>query len=447
MAHVLLFTSAWEGLLNSSVLLAERLARQGHRVTFAGPPAVAPVVADARLPFVSIPASRVREFMERDLQRGWLQRAGSIQTRRREALEAMSLAEVEACVADLDPDLILVDGELHGHIVLLIDTRHRLVTLNQFASVWRRPGLPPPHHRVTPGVGWKGSPLGLRLLWLNLRLRKLRTEWAQRVRYLGCDRVSLLRELARRRGLALRQWAEPRDWLIPFTYPRLPALSLHALEFEFPHEPREGVHYVGPLVPRERPDSRVSASTQARLAELFRKRAELGGTMKLIYAGFGSVFSVRGDLVRRLVDAVASQEHWHLVMSSAGSGGDLPTQLPPNVHVYDWVPQLTVLQHADVAVTHGGIHTIDECVVHAVPMLIYCGRETDMAGNTERVVYHGLGVSGDPLRDDPGEIRGHIAGLLTSSQIANNLEAMRAHYRAYEADRVAETVVQSLMRP
>ena len=95
--------------------------------------------------------------------------------------------------------------------------------------------------------------------------------------------------------------------------------------------------------------------------------------------------------------------------------------LPARVHTFPWVPQVDVLRQADVAVTHGGIGTVDECVSSGVPVLVYCGWETDMAGTTARVLHHGIGLAGDRRRDaragtvdarpDPAEVvdreRGH----------------------------------------
>jgi UDP:flavonoid glycosyltransferase YjiC (YdhE family) len=97
-------------------------------------------------------------------------------------------------------------------------------------------------------------------------------------------------------------------------------------------------------------------------------------------------------------------------------------------------------------VTHGGINTIDECVLNEVPMLVYCGWETDMAGNTARVAYHGIGIAGDRQRDDTVEIRGHIDRLLRERRFENNLRHMRSLYQAYIDDRVAERTVENLLQ-
>ena len=123
--------------------------------------------------------------------------------------------------------------------------------------------------------------------------------------------------------------------------------------------------------------------------------------------------------------------------------------LPERVHAFEWVPQLDVLRRTDAVVTHGGSNTIDECVLAGVPMLIYCGYQTDMAGNTVRVAHHGLGLAGE-ARDGVREIRGRLDrllgdGLLGDGGFLERVERMRGHYRAYVDGRVLERTVDELL--
>ena len=207
---------------------------------------------------------------------------------------------------DLDPDLVLINGEMHEHIIAAAGTGRPIALLNTFVSIWRRPGLPPPHHLVRPGVGWRGSRLGISLLWRELRLRKRLRACSQRIRRLGCDRLSILRRLAREVGFDFRRETDAGQWLIPFTYRRLPVLSLHALEFEFPHRPPSRVHYVGPMVLESRVDRplpaadragsrrswRAAVATAARHADL--RRLRIGASRP------------SSTLLRRLVEVVPS---------------------------------------------------------------------------------------------------------------------------------------------
>lgn len=461
MANILQVTCGFESLLYPSVELARRLAAAGHQVTFASLPGARELVEYQGLGFLPLKPSRYEEFLEADAKAGPFHRLLNLRRRRARAKEEMALESFAQALRDMDLDLVLVDGEMHEHILCALGSGVPTVLLNSFASIWRLPGLPPAHHLVQPGVGWKGTPAGMALLWFALRLRKWWRAASLRVRRVGCDRLSMLRLLAHEAGLDFGRTTDDSQWLIPFTYRQVPVLSLHALEFEFPHQPKDGVHYVGPMVLEGRMDRPLPAADRTRLEALLARRAsswragarragaqgeQLQGPKRLIYAGFGSVLSTDRAFLKRLVGVVAERPDWELVISLSGrlAAADLGT-LPERVHVFSWVPQTLVLQSSDVVVTHGGINTIDECVLEGVPMLVCCGFQTDMAGNTARVVYHGLGLAGDRRQDTTRVIRQHLDRLLDEPQFAANLRRLKQRYEAYAENRVAEQVVASLL--
>jgi UDP:flavonoid glycosyltransferase YjiC (YdhE family) len=81
----------------------------------------------------------------------------------------------------------------------------------------------------------------------------------------------------------------------------------------------------------------------------------------------------------------------------------------------------------------------------AVPMLIYCGGETDMAGTTSRVVHHGIGIAGDRRRDDVAEMRAHVDRLIADGGVRDRICRLRQACDAYAATKVAERAVESLL--
>lgn len=445
-ASILTVASGLPSVLYPSVELARRLAAAGHRLTFAALPESRALVKHLGLDFLPLDPSRYEEFLEVDAGAGRLHRLLHLRRRRERARDSLAMGGFARAVRDLAPDLVLINGEMHEHIIAAAGTGVPIALLNSFVSIWSQPGLPPPHHLVRPGVGWRGSRVGMSLLWLALRLRKKGRARAYRVRHVGCDRLSILRHLAREAGFDFRRETDDSQWLIPFTYRRLPVLSLHALEFEFPHRPPERVHYVGPMVLEPRIDHPMTEEDRARLDAIFERRRRPEGDRKLIYAGFGSIFSTDLAFLQRLLGIVAERLDWDLLISlsdriaPADLGG-----LPERVHAFSWVPQLSVLRHADVMVTHGGINTIDECVLNGVPVLVYCGHETDMAGTTARVVHHGIGIAGDRRRDSTPVIREHLDRLLREPSFQDNVWRLRARYSAYAENRVAEGVVESLI--
>jgi zeaxanthin glucosyltransferase len=446
MARILCVTNGLAGLLYSSLELARRLETAGHDITFASVPDAGSTIRSRGIRFVPIDVDGYDRFLASDATRGTLTRLLSVRDRRRRAAQAMGADSFVALLRDLGPDLVLVDAEMHAHIMAASAAGYRTALLVTFVSIWRRPGLPPPHHLVRPGAGWRGTALAIGLMWLNLRVRKRRvaiTQWFGRI---GCDRVSVLRQVASDVGFDFDRLVDSSQWLIPFTYREVPALCTHAMEFEFPHEPPAHVRYLGPLILEDRQDSRVDASTRTQLDRILERRRSGGPERRLIYAGFGSFFTTDAALVRRLLEAVASRSDWDLVLSL---GGRLPARdigpIPANACLLRWVPQLEVLRHADVAVIHGGINTVDECVLAGVPMLVYCGFETDMGGTTARVAHHGIGIVGDARHDSPGVIGDRIGQLLGDPRFRQNIGHLRAPYVAYRTNHVAERVVAALL--
>ncbi len=443
MARLLCLSSELSGPLFSTTELARRLACAGHRLTVASAPEARRVVAAQGLDFVPLAASHIRDFLFRDRRKNVFQRWGQVAARRRRAVESLGLDDLPELIRATDPDLLLIDGEKHEHILRAAASGRPIALLNSFASIWRCPGLPPTHRLARPGVGWKGSRLGMWLLWQELRLRKLRTACRHFLDRAGCDRLSLLRHLAAESGFDYRRETDFGQWLMPFTYRRIPVLSLHAREFEFPHEPPPHVTYVGPLRLENRADPELPTGEREKLTALFRRRDH--GERKLIFAGFGSFFTADRGFLRRLFAAVAEREGWELVLSLGGQDPGALGPLPSNVSTFRWLPQLEVLEHTDVAVIHGGINTVDECVLAGVPMLVYCGFETDMAGNTSRIVFHGLGLAGHRGRDQPDTIRSHIDRLLQDPAYGERVRRMGGRFAANREEQVAERTVQRLL--
>ena len=321
MACLLVVTSGLPSVVYSSVELSRRLSADGHRVTFAGLPRDRELVEYQDLEFLPLEPSRYEQFLEADARVGLLPRFLNLSDRRERSRDSMAVDGFARAIRELNPDLVLINGEMHEHIMAAWSAGVPLALLNSFVSIWRRSGLLPPHHLVRPGVGWKGSRIVISLLWLALRIRKRLRAWSHLVRRVGCDRLSILHLLAREANIDLRRETDSSQWLIPFTYRRLPVLSLHALEFEFPHRPLGNVYYVGPMVLASRNDRPMVRIDRERLDSIFERRRILG-ERRLIYAAFGSTFSTDRAFLQGLFGVVAERPNWELVVS-------LSERIPP----------------------------------------------------------------------------------------------------------------------
>jgi MGT family glycosyltransferase len=73
-------------------------------------------------------------------------------------------------------------------------------------------------------------------------------------------------------------------------------------------------------------------------------------------------------------------------------GGDELRALPGDPIVADFVPQLSLLDKADLLITHGGQNTVLEALTRSVPM-IALPRGADQPAMAARIEYSGVGMS------------------------------------------------------
>ena len=99
-----------------------------------------------------------------------------------------------------------------------------------------------------------------------------------------------------------------------------------------------------------------------------------GGALK-IYASFGTIIwrhysDVAIAALTAIADSVATLPDAELVVSLGRSGNALRSTLP-NVTVLDYVDQDAVLREADVFISHQGMNSTHEAILHTVPMISY----------------------------------------------------------------------------
>ena len=446
MAEIFCATNGLTGMVLASLEAAARLRDDGHRVCYASPVDVAERAAQRDLPFLKLlpvafdPSPQLTPGGSRIGHK--LRELRSAGERQAAGVAALGMNEFLAALEARSPDLVLLDMELHEHIIAAVTAGHRTALLSPWFSVWRRPGLPPLQEATIPGVGWRGSRSALALAWWRRRWRRFWAIQRTRLRYVGTDRRAVLHRFARERGFPRRELLE-LDWDTIFTYRSLPVLTMTASELEFDHDRRPELHYVGPMVDLQRETRRPDPERDA-LAQRLRAARDHG--RRVLYAPATTMAG--GDLgfLRRLVAAIATRPDWLLVL---GLGGQEPTNLgtglPDNILALRHAPQLTALEHADLSIHHGGIHAIHESLAHGVPMLIYSGGRFDQNGCAARVIHRGLGRLGDRGGDDGPAILARIASLLDDTAVRERVTAMGATLRHYRDDRTLERTVAGLL--
>jgi MGT family glycosyltransferase len=165
---------------------------------------------------------------------------------------------------------------------------------------------------------------------------------------------------------------------------------------EIRHDDEPEVHYVEASVDLERKSERAFPWER------------LDPERKLLYVSLGSQSYRLGRenavaFLRAAAEAFAARPDWQVVLSTGGLVDPEEVPAPAGTVVAGWAPQLDLLRRARVALTHGGLGTVKECIFLGVPMVIF-PISHDQPANAIRVVRHRLGVEGSLKAASPGAI-------------------------------------------
>jgi MGT family glycosyltransferase len=128
----------------------------------------------------------------------------------------------------------------------------------------------------------------------------------------------------------------------------------------------------------------------------------------VLYISHGTVFNNRPDFFNTCFAAFAGTP-WTVVLS-LGKNVDhtkLDT-IPENFIVRPYVPQLEILKHARVCVTHGSMTTIIEAFAQGVPLVVIPQATSDVTVNARRVHQLGLGIHLDEKTLTPQQLQAAV---------------------------------------
>lgn len=168
--------------------------------------------------------------------------------------------------------------------------------------------------------------------------------------------------------------------------------------------------------------------------------------LPVVLVSLGAVFNEHQDFFRTCVEAFRGRP-WHAVMTM-GDGVDPASlgELPPNVEVHRWVPHVTVLEHASLCVTHGGMGTVMEALRAGAPMVCVPGSALDRPTGW-RLRELGLGTMLDPDALTADALVDAVTSVLGNPEVAARSDAMRkAVADSGGASRAADEIERHLAR-
>ena len=90
----------------------------------------------------------------------------------------------------------------------------------------------------------------------------------------------------------------------------------------------------------------------------------------VIYISFGTIFNDQVDLFRACIEAFANIDCQVIIALGHKVQPEELGLLPDHFFVKPFVPQLEVLQHTSLFITHGGMNSVNEGLYYGIPLLV-----------------------------------------------------------------------------
>jgi MGT family glycosyltransferase len=166
----------------------------------------------------------------------------------------------------------------------------------------------------------------------------------------------------------------------------------------------------------------------------------------LVYASMGTILNGRVDVFRTIVAALSKNTGVQLVLSVGDRTNpkDLGS-VPKNAIIMQRTPQLEVLKHAAVCITHSGLNTVLESLTQGVPQ-VAIPVTFDQPGVAARIAYHKTGVVTSLDKLTPEHLSDLLNQVLEDPSYRNNARRMQMAISEANGLSVAADLVDRTLR-
>ncbi|WP_019545900.1 macrolide family glycosyltransferase [Streptomyces sulphureus] len=169
------------------------------------------------------------------------------------------------------------------------------------------------------------------------------------------------------------------------------------------------------------------------------------GAERVLLVSLGSAYTRQPEFYRNCVAAFGGLPGWHVVLQ-IGKYVE-PEELgevPANVEVRQWVPQLAILEEADAFVTHAGMGGSAEGLYTGTPM-IAVPQDVDQPVNADRLVELGVARRIDTEEATPERLRAALLALTDDPEVARRCEELKRESRAAGGTPRAAELIEELL--
>jgi MGT family glycosyltransferase len=162
----------------------------------------------------------------------------------------------------------------------------------------------------------------------------------------------------------------------------------------------------------------------------------------LVYLSLGSLGSGDVELMRALIGALADAPY-RVVVSKGPQHDQL--ELAGNMTGAEFLPQVSILPHVDLVITHGGNNTVTEALRFGKPMVVL-PLFWDQYDNAQRIDETGFGIRLGTYTHAPEELTGAIEHLLADAPLRARLAAVSERLAARPGTVTAADLIERAAR-
>ncbi|MEU6736386.1 macrolide-inactivating glycosyltransferase [Streptomyces physcomitrii] len=166
----------------------------------------------------------------------------------------------------------------------------------------------------------------------------------------------------------------------------------------------------------------------------------------VLLVSLGSSFTKQPGFYRDCVEAFGALPGWHVVLQIGKFvRPEELGEIPDNIEVHSWVPQLSVLEQADAFVTHAGAGGSQEGIATRTPM-VAVPQAVDQFGNAD--ILQGLGVARHlPMAEvTPEALREAVLALAHDPEVARRLAELSKQTAAEGGTSRAADLIEAELR-
>lgn len=223
-------------------------------------------------------------------------------------------------------------------------------------------------------------------------------------------------------------------------FKNVPEIILAPKELEFSENIfKNNQFYLGLCQTIQRKDTLVDKEYYSKIDKILKNKSQKNA--HLIYVSFGSYFSSINEhkyiiaFCLFLIKAFQNKSTIFVISVKQEIFEEISkyAAIPLNFFFFTRVPQLEILQKADLFITHGGLGSIKEAIFFQVPMLVYpLDLNWDQRGNAQKIEFHKIGISGDFKKDGLVEIENKIFKIINDPIYNQNIKDLHDKCNAIE---------------